>query len=363
MLPPLPSQVTDRLASLVDPYLGQDIVTAKVIQEIGVVGNTIHIKLKYLYPISKQIKTIKDKIKTICESAWPDYTVEIDVTWHVARHKVQNDLKHKSGVKNIIAVGSGKGGVGKSTVALQLALALKGLGAKVALLDADIYGPSQPRMLGKQGIKAHTYQKQLIPVANHGIESMSIGYLVEDETPMIWRGPMVSGALMQMLDETAWTECDYMILDLPPGTGDIQLTMAQKLPIAGAVIVTTPQDIALLDATRAAKMFEKVSIPVLGVVENMSFHRCSQCSHQDPLFGAGGGQKIARALNVPLLAQLPLDARLQQACDNGMPLMVSEPDSDLVKPFWDLAQHVAAQLAGRPLDYTAAGPKITTSVY
>lgn len=361
MLPLLPSQVTDRLSSIVDPYLDCDLVTAKIVQEIAVVGSTIQIKLNFLYPASKQIDTIESMIKEVCGSAWPDRETEIKSTWRVARHKVQGDLKHKSGVKNIIAVGSGKGGVGKSTVSLHLALALKALGAKVAILDADIYGPSQPRMLGRQSTQAHTYQKQLIPVESHGIESMSVGYLVDQDTPMIWRGPMVSGALMQMLNETAWSDCDYMIVDLPPGTGDIQLTMAQKLPIAGAVIVTTPQDIALIDAKKASKMFEKVDIPVLGIVENMGFHTCSQCGHHDPIFGTGGAEKIEAAFGKPLLAQLPLDVRIQQACESNKPLIISEPDSPITQPFWEMAQKIAGRLAKQPIDYAAAMPKISVT--
>lgn len=361
MLTPLPSQITERLSTVIDPYTGKDLVTAKIIQEIGIVDQQIQIKLHYLYPISNQIAAIKDKIKIVLAKSWPDYDCQLVITWRVARHKVQNGLKHKSGIKNIIAVGSGKGGVGKSTVAINLALALKGLGAKVAILDADIYGPSQPRMLGKQGKRAHTYQQQLIPVESHGIESISMGYLVEEDTPMIWRGPMVSGALLQLLNETAWSECDYLILDLPPGTGDIQLTMAQKLPIAGAVVVTTPQDIALLDAQKACKMFEKVAIPVLGIVENMSWHACSACGHRDAIFGEGGGQKMAEAFQLPLLAQLPLDAKVQQSGDAGVPVVVADPNSALAVPFWEMAQQVAGRLACQPVDYAASMPKIVVN--
>lgn len=358
MLAPLPSQITERLSTLVDAFTGKDLVASKAIQEIAISGHTINIKLQYLYPISRQITTIEANVKKLIAASWPDYETQVTITSRIGRHQVQNGLKHKLGIKNIIAVGSGKGGVGKSTVAVNLALALKGLGAKVAILDADIYGPSQPRMLGKQGKQAHTYQKQLIPVESHGIESISMGYLVEEDTPMIWRGPMVSGALLQLLNETAWQECDYLILDLPPGTGDIQLTMAQKLPIAGAVVVTTPQDIALLDAQKACKMFEKVSIPVLGIVENMSWHACSQCHHRDPIFGEGGGQRMAEAFGLPLLAQLPLDANIQRSGDAGVPVVVADPESALAAPFWEMAQRVAGRLSCQPIDYAASMPKI-----
>ena len=245
---PIPSQVIAALGTLNDPYLNQDLVKAKIIQEIALSERTILVRLHYPYPINIRISEIKQSVIETLTRSWPDYEVEVKITWKVKRHRVQEGVKQKLGIKNIIAVASGKGGVGKSTVAVNLALALQAQGARVALLDADIYGPSIPLLLGKRDLKAQTYQKKLIPIESFGLQSISIGYLVGDDSPMVWRGPMVSQALQQLLNETAWQECDYMIIDLPPGTGDIQLTMAQKLPISGAVVITTPQEMALIDA-------------------------------------------------------------------------------------------------------------------
>lgn len=358
MVAPIPSQVTSLLATIVDPYLGQDLVSAKIIQEIAIHSQSIELKLQFPYPAARRISQLKQVISQTLAKVWPDYPVGLNLHWKVRRHRVQKGLKPKSVIKNIIAVASGKGGVGKSTVAVNLALALQGLGAQVALLDADIYGPSQPKMLGKQGTQAQAQQKKLIPIENYGIQSISMGYLVSEENPMIWRGPMVSSALQQLLNETAWQECDYLIIDLPPGTGDIQLTMAQKIPISAAIVVTTPQDIALLDAKKAYNMFAKVEIPVLGIVENMSGHTCSACGHHDAIFGSGGGSKLAQEMGIPLLGQLPLDTRIQQQSDQGEPIVVAEPEGELAQPFWEMAHQVAGKLALREVDYTALMPEI-----
>ncbi|MGD9591373.1 MAG: iron-sulfur cluster carrier protein ApbC [Candidatus Berkiella sp.] len=358
MVTPTPSQITALLGRLVDPYLAKDLVSAKLIQEIAVQDKTIEIRLLYPYPIDRLKSEIKQRISKAMQADWPDFTLNIHLSWKVRRHKVQNDLKTKSVIKNIIAVASGKGGVGKSTVAVNLALALHGMGAKVALLDADIYGPSQPLMLGKANEHAIAHEKKFIPVQSHGIESISIGYLVTDQSPMIWRGPMVSSALVQLLNETAWREADYLIIDLPPGTGDIQLTMAQKIPISGAVVVTTPQDVSLLDANKACKMFEKVGVPVLGIVENMSWHQCQQCAHKEFIFGEDGGMKMAAQFGLPLLAQLPLHAQVRETCDNGTPVVVSSTMNELAQPYWEMAHRVAAQLGLRQVDYTAAIPVV-----
>jgi len=357
MVAPIPSQITNILGTIIDPYLNKDLVSAKLIHEIAIHENKIAIRLQYPYPLHK-ISELKQRISLAIQTDWPGYEITLNIRWKVRHHAVQKGLKPKSAIKNIIAVASGKGGVGKSTVAVNLALALRGLGASVALLDADIYGPSQPRMLGKQGIRATTQHKKLQPIESMGVQSISIGYLIEEENPMIWRGPMVSSALQQLINETAWAECDYMIIDLPPGTGDIQLTLAQKIPISGAVVVTTPQDISLLDARKACKMFEKVEVPVLGIVENMSWHVCSQCSHQEPIFGLEGGQRMANEFNLPLLAQLPLVAKVRELCDAGTPIVASEPHSPLAEPYWEMAQQVAAKLSLRAVDYTAAMPEI-----
>lgn len=356
MIVPLPSQVTTVLGTLIDPFLGQDLVSAKTIQEIAIHGQTIGLKLCFPYPVGRQIPELKQTISALLKRHWPDYHLALQVTWKVRRHVTQKGVKHKSAFKNIIAVASGKGGVGKSTVAVNLALALHGMGARVALLDADIYGPSQPRMLGKQHEKALTNEKKLIPIHCFGIQSISIGYLIEEQSAMIWRGPMVSSALQQLFNETAWQECDYLIIDLPPGTGDIQLTMAQKIPISGAVVVTTPQDIALIDAKKAYRMFEKVEVPVLGVVENMSWHECTKCHHREAIFGEGGAQYMSDEFHVPLLAQLPLLSQVREQGDNGVPIVAAQPDSAITKPYWDMASHVAAKLSLREVDMTAAIP-------
>lgn len=353
MVAPLPSQITSLLAGIVDPYLGQNLVEAKVIQEIAIQSTQICLRLVFPYPVLAQIPLLKQNIADSLHASWPDYEIIVNVESRIRRHKVQKGLKPKSAIKNIIAVGSGKGGVGKSTVAINLALALKALGAKVAMLDADIYGPSQPRMLGRPTEHAYTHQKKLLPVESFGIQSISMGYLVEEATPMVWRGPMVSSALQQLLNDTAWDDCDYMIIDLPPGTGDIQLTLAQKIPISGAVIVTTPQDIALLDVRKAYHMFAKVEVPVLGVVENMSWHICSQCGHQADIFGHGGGEQIAKECDIPLLGQIPLDGRIRELCDQGRPIVVDSPDSSISNIYLDIAQKVAATLSKREVEHSA----------
>lgn len=358
MVAPIPSQITTILGTIVDPYLGKDLVSAKIIHEIAIHESIIEIRLQFPYPILRQISQLKQRISIAIQTDWPDYQISLNIHWKVRRHMVQKGIKHKSAIKNIIAVASGKGGVGKSTVAVNLALALKGLGASVAILDADIYGPSQPLMLGQQGTHAYTHEKKFLPVESFGIQSISIGYLLKDESPMIWRGPMVSSALQQLLNDTAWAECDYLIIDLPPGTGDIQLTMAQKIPISGAVVVTTPQDISLLDAKKAVKMFNKVEVPVLGIVENMCWHICTSCGHQEAIFGNDGGEKMANEFQLPLLAQLPLHAKVREYCDAGNPIVVAEPESALAEPYWEMAQRVAGQLALREVDYTAAMTEI-----
>jgi ATP-binding protein involved in chromosome partitioning len=266
----------------------------------------------------------------------------------IASHAVQEKLTPLPNVRNIIAVGSGKGGVGKSTVAVNLALALAADGAKVGILDADIYGPSVPLMLGLSGRPDSPDGKTIEPMRAHGVEAMSIGLLVDQDTPMIWRGPMATSALTQLLTETRWGDLDYLILDLPPGTGDIQLTMAQKIPVAGAVVVTTPQDVATLDARKALKMFEKVDVPVLGLIENMAVHVCSNCGHAEHVFGEGGGQRMAETYGVPLLGSLPLEARVREQGDAGVPIVAADPNSAAAQLFRLTARRVAIELARRP---------------
>lgn len=263
-------------------------------------------------------------------------------------HAVQANLSPHPRVRNVIAVGSGKGGVGKSTTAVNLALALAAEGARVGLLDADVYGPSIPAMLGLSGRPDSPDNKSIEPMRAFGVEAMSIGLLVDQDTPMIWRGPMATSALMQLFNDTLWGDLDYLLIDLPPGTGDIQLTLAQKIPVAGAVIVTTPQDIATLDAKKALKMFEKVEVPVLGIVENMAVHTCSNCGHVEHLFGQGGGERMAAQYGVPLLGSLPLDIAIREQGDAGQPVVVAAPDSAVAQAYRQTARVMAATLAQRP---------------
>jgi ATP-binding protein involved in chromosome partitioning len=275
-----------------------------------------------------------------------------------AIHAVQAMLTPMPGVRNIIAVASGKGGVGKSTTAVNLALALSVEGARVGLLDADIYGPSQPRMLGARQQPESPDGKTLNPIVSYNIQSMSIGYLIEEDTPMVWRGPMVTQTLEQLLRDTRWHDLDYLIIDLPPGTGDTQLTLSQKVPVSGAIIVTTPQDIALLDARKGLKMFEKVEVPVLGVVENMSIHICSQCGHEEHIFGAGGGQRMAEEYEVPFLGSLPLDIRIREETDGGRPTVAAEPDSRIASLYREIARRAAARLSLQARNYSHKFPNI-----
>ena len=272
---------------------------------------------------------------------------------------VQRGLAPLAGVANIIAVASGKGGVGKSTTAVNLALALAALGANTGILDADIYGPSQPRMLGIRDAQPQSEDgKTLLPLSAHGLQAMSAGFLVAEEQPMVWRGPMVTSALNQILAQTLWRELDYLIVDMPPGTGDIQLTLSQRVPVAGAIIVTTPQDIALIDARKGLAMFRKVGIEVLGVVENMSTHICSSCGHEEAIFGSGGAERLAAEDNVAVLGQLPLDAAIQRAADGGAPTVVAEPDGALAGRYRDIALRVSLALAGGRPEHAHKFPKI-----
>ena len=311
---------------------------------IGIL-NTFHRFILILTKIQKVDKKLK-------------ITVNIEVP--KAAEERANQIRGEAlpGVKNIIAVASGKGGVGKSTTSVNLALALAAEGATVGILDADIYGPSQPRMLGTTQRPESVDGKSIEPIESYGIQSMSIGFLIDEEEPMIWRGPMVTQALQQMLGDTNWKELDYLVIDLPPGTGDIQLTLSQKVPVSGAVIVTTPQDISLLDARKALKMFEKVKVPVLGVVENMSTHICSQCGHEEHIFGAGGGQSMADQYGVNMLGSLPLDIHIREDADNGQPTVVKDPDGDIALAYRVIARRIAANLAMQGKNYSAAFPNI-----
>ncbi|MDX8384969.1 MAG: iron-sulfur cluster carrier protein ApbC, partial [Gallionella sp.] len=274
-------------------------------------------------------------------------------------HAVQRGVKLVDGVKNIIAVASGKGGVGKSTTAVNLALALSAEGARVGMLDADIYGPSQPTMLGISGQPVSKDGKSMEPMINHDIQAMSIGFMIQGEdTPMVWRGPMVTQALDQLLYQTRWDNLDYLIVDLPPGTGDIQLSLSQKVPVTGAIIVTTPQDIALMDARKGLTMFEKVGIKIIGIVENMSTHICTKCGHEEHIFGAGGGEKMCADYDTEFLGGLPLDIRIREQADSGRPTVVADPDSNIARDYKRIARRIAIKVADMAQDHSAAFPKI-----
>lgn len=314
-------------------------------RDVSVDGNVVRARVDLRFPCKSALERVREELADALRAETGAEQVELALETHIVRHAVQRNLKPIPGVKNIIAVASGKGGVGKSTVSANLALALAAEGAAVGILDADIYGPSQPQMLGVQGQKPEIIeQKAMRPVAAHGIVMMSIGLLVDPADPTIWRGPMVTQALQQMLTETAWPELDYLIIDLPPGTGDTQLSLAQRIPVSGAVIVSTPQEIALLDARKGLRMFEKVGVSVLGVVENMAGHTCSHCGHVDAVFDAGGAERLAAENHVPVLGSLPLDGAIRAQADGGAPTVVSMPESEAAGRYLKIARRAAAAL-------------------
>ncbi len=351
-------QIEEALKSYVEPTLGKDLVSTKSIKDIQIDGDSAKIKVVLGFPAQGIKDDIANAVKQTVEGIDGIDKADVDVTWEIAAHTVQKSLKPIDNVKNIIAVASGKGGVGKSTTAVNLALALSAEGARVGMLDADIYGPSQPRMLGVSGRPESKDGKTLEPVNSYHIQSMSIGFLIDEETPMIWRGPMVTQALEQLLSETNWSDLDYLVIDLPPGTGDTQLTLAQKVPVSGAIIVTTPQDIALLDARKGFKMFEKVEVPVLGIVENMSTHICSNCGHEEHIFGEGGGRGMSDQYGVDFLGALPLDIRIREETDSGKPTVVAEPESRISQIYRDIARKSAAKLSLQAKSYAQKFPNI-----
>ena len=351
-------QIETALKEVIDPYLEKDLVSAKVIKNIAVDGAKVTVDVVLGYPAHGYQDELAQQMRRKIEAIDGVQASQVNISSNIASHGVQKGVKPHANIKNIIAIASGKGGVGKSTTAVNLALALAAEGAVVGILDADIYGPSQPRMLGSHDRPSSKDGKSMEPVMSHGIQSMSIGYLIDEETPMIWRGPMVTTALEQLLNDTQWKNLDYLVIDLPPGTGDIQLTLAQKIPVSGAVIVTTPQDIALLDARRALKMFEKVEVPVLGIIENMSTHICSQCGHEEHIFGAGGGERMAQQYKVDLLGSLPLDISIRENADGGHPSVIADPEGRIAQMYREIARRVAAKLSLRAKDFSAKFPKI-----
>jgi len=351
-------QVEEKVKTYIDPYMEKDLISTKVVKGIEIDGGKVTVDVVLGFPVDGYKAELTEKLKGLIEDLDGVSAVSINVSHKIDAHAVQKGVEHIKGVKNIIAIASGKGGVGKSTTAVNLALALSAEGATVGILDADIYGPSQPRMLGVSGQPDSKDGNSLEPMNSYHIQSMSIGYLIDEETPMIWRGPMVTQALEQLLNDTQWKDVDYLIIDLPPGTGDTQLTLAQKVPVTGAVIVTTPQDIALLDARKGLKMFQKVEVPVLGIIENMSIHICSKCGHEEHIFGQGGGAKMSEDYDIDMLGSLPLDMSIRVGTDEGKPSVVAEPEGRVAQIYREIARRMAAKLALQSKDYSASFPKI-----
>ncbi|HSN17584.1 MAG TPA: iron-sulfur cluster carrier protein ApbC [Gammaproteobacteria bacterium] len=344
-------RVEAALKAWIEPHLGQDLVSAGALREV-----TDRVVLEPGFPLGAYRGELAAKVRGLLEAAGTDAPVEVSDT--ILSHAVQRNLQPLPGIKNVIAVASGKGGVGKSTVAVNLALALAADGAKVGMLDADIYGPSQPRMLDLSGRPSSKDGKHIEPLVSHGVKCMSIGFLIDAEQPMVWRGPMVTQALVQLLRDTVWGELDYLIVDMPPGTGDVALTLSQQVPVSGAVIVTTPQEIALLDARKGLKMFQKVEVNILGVVENMSTHVCTNCGHEEHIFGQGGGERMAADYHVPFLGSLPLDLKIREQTDEGRPTVAAEPQGTIAARYREIARRATARLALAGKDYAGAFPKI-----
>jgi ATP-binding protein involved in chromosome partitioning len=351
------ASIEKAIDAVIDPHTDASITKSNSIESLNIDGDSVSLKLALGYPAKSAHAQMAESIQNAISAIDGVNSASVEIGSEISSHAVQEGTKPLENVKNIIAVASGKGGVGKSTVSANLALALSAEGATVGVLDADIYGPSQPRMFGLSG-QPTTDGNSLQPMNSYHIQTMSIGYLIEEDTPMIWRGPMVTQALEQLLRDTKWNDLDYLIVDLPPGTGDTQLTLAQKVPVSGAIIVTTPQDIALIDARKAVKMFEKVEIPILGVIENMSTHICSSCGHEEHIFGEGGGQRIADDYEIDFLGDIPLDGEIRKNMDEGKPTVVADPDGAIATSYKSIARKASARLANRKKDYSAAFPSI-----
>jgi ATP-binding protein involved in chromosome partitioning len=351
----------DALSSVIDPNTGRDFVSSKSIKNLNVSAGDVAFDVELGYPAKSQIPGFRKALIAAAKSVAGVENVSVNVNVKVVPHSVQRGVQLLPNVKNIVAVASGKGGVGKSTTAVNLALALAAEGASVGLLDADIYGPSVPMMMGITGKPESSDGQTMDPLENYGVQVMSIGFLVAQDEAMIWRGPMATQALEQLLRQTNWRDLDYLIVDMPPGTGDIQLTLSQRVPMTGAVVVTTPQDIALLDAKKGIKMFEKVGVPILGIVENMAVHVCTNCGHTEHIFGADGGKKMAADYKMDYLGALPLNMQIRLQADNGKPTVVSDPDSDVAEIYKAVARKVAVSIAAKNKDFSSKFPSIKIS--
>lgn len=356
-----PEQLLQALQCVIDPNTGQDFVSTKQLKNLKLDGGDVSFEVELGYPAKSQIPALRQALVVAAQGVPGVLKVNAAVSSRIAAHAVQRGVALLPQIKNIVAVASGKGGVGKSTTAVNLALALAAEGAQVGLLDADIYGPSQPMMMGLEGRPESQDGKTMEPLEKHGVQVMSIGFLVKQDDAMIWRGPMATQALEQLLRQTHWKALDYLIVDMPPGTGDIQLTLSQRVPMTGAVIVTTPQDIALLDAKKGVKMFEKVGVPILGLVENMAAHVCTQCGHVEHIFGADGGKKMAAEYGMDYLGALPLDMQIRLQSDHGQPTVVSDPDGEVAQIYKSVARQVAIKIAAKAKDFSSKFPTITVS--
>jgi ATP-binding protein involved in chromosome partitioning len=360
-MPATPEQLQQALAAVVDPNTGKDFVSTKALKNLQINEGDVAFDVELGYPAKSQIPALRSALIAAAKGVAGVQNVSANIYSKIVAHAAQRGVALLPNVKNIVAVASGKGGVGKSTTAVNLALALAAEGAAVGLLDADIYGPSQPMMMGIEGRPESSDGKTMEPMENYGVEVMSIGFLVNQDEAMIWRGPMATQALEQLLRQTNWKALDYLIVDLPPGTGDIQLTLSQRVPMTGAVIVTTPQDIALLDAKKGIKMFEKVGVPILGIVENMAVHVCSQCGHAEHIFGEGGGKRMAQQYNMDYLGALPLDIQIRLQADSGKPSVVADPDGEVAGIYKAVARQVAIKIAAKAKDFSSKFPSITIS--
>ena len=360
-MPASESSITAAIQTVIDPNTGRDFVSGKQVRNLRIQGTEVSFDVELGYPAKSQIPALRRALVDAVRGVAGVGNVSVTLSTHVIAHAVQRGVQLLPAVKNIVAVASGKGGVGKSTMAVNLALALAAEGASVGVLDADIYGPSQPMMLGVQGRPESADGKTMEPMENHGVQVMSIGFMIEPDNPMIWRGPMATQALEQLLRQTNWRELDYLIVDMPPGTGDIQLTLSQRVPLTGAVIVTTPQDIALLDARKGLKMFEKVGVPILGVVENMAVYHCPNCGHAEHIFGADGGRKMAAQYGVDYLGALPLSLSIREQADSGRPTVVADPDGEIAALYKAVARQMAVKIAGQAKDYSSRFPTISIS--
>ncbi len=356
-----PEQLLQALQTVIDPNTGKDFVSTKALKNLSVADGEVSFDVELGYPAKSQIPGLRRALVAAAKGVAGVNNVSANIVSKVVAHSAQRGVALLPQVKNIIAVASGKGGVGKSTTAANLALALAAEGASVGLLDADIYGPSQPMMMGVEGRPESDDGKTMEPMENYGVQVMSIGFLVDKDEAMIWRGPMATQALEQLLRQTNWRDLDYLIIDMPPGTGDIQLTLSQRVPMTGAVIVTTPQDIALLDAKKGIKMFEKVGVPILGIVENMAVHICSQCGHAEHIFGQDGGKRMAQEMKMDYLGALPLDMQIRLQADGGTPTVAADPQGAVAEIYKSIARQVAVKIAAKAKDFSAKFPSITIS--